>query len=290
MNAEEAVDWLGLSPFTTALFTDFDGTLSAIVARPEDARPLPGVPETLKRLAAHMLDVTVASGRPVAWIVEQLGLSTTGEADVAGEAGETGAADGLVQAYGLHGLEHWNGQRIELDPLAITWQPAVADAMAAAIAAALPGVEVEDKQFGVTLHWRNASDPAAAHELATELARDLSVPRGLLTRLGKGSVELVPPVGIDKGVVVRRRLEACGARRVAFLGDDASDLVGFAAIDAAVAGTRAAAAPVSGLRIAVAGDDVPSELIERADVVLDAPEEAARLLAELVAHLETAEM
>jgi hypothetical protein len=77
---------------------------------------------------------------------------------------------------------------------------------------------------------------------------------------------------------------------VAFLGDDASDLVGFAAIDAAVAGTRAAAAPVSGLRIAVAGDDVPSELIERADVVLDAPEEAARLLAELVAHLETAEM
>ena len=47
---------------------------------------------------------------------------------------------------------------------------------------------------------------------------------------------------------------------------------------------------MSGLRIAVAGDDVPSELIERADVVLDAPEEAARLLAELVAHLETAEM
>jgi trehalose 6-phosphate phosphatase len=154
------------------------------------------------------------------------------------------------------------------------------------MAAAPPAIEVEDKQFGVTLHWRNAPDPAAAAELATELAKALAVPRGLRTRLGKSSVELVPPAGVDKGAVVRRRLETCAARRAAFLGDDVSDLLGFAAIDDVVAGTRTAVAPVSGLKIAVAGDDVPSELIERADLVLDTPEQAVRLLAELAQRLE----
>jgi trehalose 6-phosphate phosphatase len=280
MDVAEAADWLALSPRTTGLFTDFDGTLSPIVRRPEIAAPLPGVPELLKQLGAQMLLVAVVSGRPAAWLVETLQLGRTG-----GDA-----AGGLVQAFGLHGLEHWAGGQIEVDEAAIAWQPAIAEARARAMAADVEGVEVENKQYGVTLHWRNAPDPEGAAERAKQLAGHLGETTGLIPRTGKSSVELVPPIGIDKGTVVRRWVESAAgdARRVAFLGDDASDVLAFAAIDRLVSGDASATSPVAGLKIGVAGNEVPPELIERADLVLSAPQEAVQLLVELAKRLAVA--
>ena len=69
-----AVSWLSADPDHTALFTDFDGTLSPIVARPELARPLTGATESLKRLASRLAVVGVVSGRPVGFLVDRLGL------------------------------------------------------------------------------------------------------------------------------------------------------------------------------------------------------------------------
>jgi trehalose 6-phosphate phosphatase len=190
-----------------------------------------------------------------------------------------------VQAYGLHGLERWTGGGIELDGGAATWQPVIAEARSRALAAALPGVEVEDKQFSVTLHWRQASDPLVAGDSAALLSARLAAATGLIARPGKASVELVPPIGIDKGTVVRTVTRASGARRVAFLGDDTSDLLAFGAIDGMVAG-GSRISQVSGLKIAVAGEDVPDELVELADVVLAGPETAMGLLVQLAERLE----
>jgi len=285
----EAADWLAASPSTTALFSDFDGTLSPIVRRPEDAHPLPGVPELLKRLAAHMLVVAVVSGRPAAWLAEQLELRAGGDGpggQLELQAGGDGPGGGVVQAYGLHGLERWTTHGIELDEAATRWQAAVAEARSSAEAAALPGVEVEDKRFGVTLHWRSAGDQERAGELAAHLAERLANATGLTPRAGKFSLELVPPIGIDKGTVVQRCVERVTARRVAFLGDDISDVLAFVAIDRLLAGHGSETPLGAGLKIAVAGDEVPDELIARADLVLSGPEEALRLLVELAHRLE----
>jgi len=270
--AAEAVDWLAVSPTRTALFTDFDGTLSRIVLRPELARPLPAVPALLKRLAGRLQVVAVVSGRPAAWLVQQLGLAP-------GEGG----SEGLVEAYGLHGLEHAAGGAIELAPAAAAWEDVVSQARDEAVAAEIAGLEVEDKRYGVTLHWRNAAEPAAAGEQARRLAGRLSASTGLLTRPGKASVELVAPTGIDKGTVVRTRVRASDLERVAFFGDDVSDLPAFAAVDELVR-----AGGVAGLKVAVAGSEAPSELIERADLVLASPEEAVGLLTSLAGRLGAA--
>jgi trehalose 6-phosphate phosphatase len=280
MDVAEAAGWLAGAPSETALFSDFDGTLSPIVSRPEDASPLPGVPELLKRLAARMLVVAVVSGRPLAWLVEKLDLS----------GADQEPPGGVVRAYGLHGLEHWSGRGIETERAALPWQPAIAEARASALAAGVPGIEVEDKQFGVTLHWRNAADPEAAAALATQLAGRLAGANGLVPRTGKSSVELVPPIGIDKGTVVRRLVETTQATRVAFLGDDMSDVPAFQAIDGLLAGDTSGPptpTPVSALKIAVAGNEAPAELTDRADLVLRGPDEAVLLLVELAQRLET---
>jgi trehalose 6-phosphate phosphatase len=226
-----------------------------------------------------MLVVAVVSGRPLAWLVEKLDLSRADQEP----------AGGVVRAYGLHGLEHWSGRGIEIEQAALRWQAAIAEARASAIAAGVPGIEVEDKQFGVTLHWRNAADPEAAAALATHLAGRLAGATGLVARTGKSSVELVPPIGVDKGTVVGRLLETTEATRVAFLGDDMSDVLAFQAIDGLLAGDASrppTASPLSALKVAVAGNEAPPELIERADLVLRGPDEAVLLLVELAQRLE----
>ena len=64
-------------------------------------------------------------------------------------------------------------------------------------------------------------------------------------------MELVLPLGIDKGSVVR---ELCdGLARAAFLGDDAGDLLAFRALDelGTTSGLRT-------LKVAVTGDERPA--------------------------------
>src|SRR4051794_5005482 len=72
------VDFVGAAalrknPAATAILTDFDGTLSAIVANPQDAQPLPGAVEVLSDLSILYGRVAVISGRPVAYLVDRLG-------------------------------------------------------------------------------------------------------------------------------------------------------------------------------------------------------------------------
>ncbi|HKH89057.1 MAG TPA: trehalose-phosphatase [Acidimicrobiales bacterium] len=268
MNASDAVTWLARSPMTTAVFTDFDGTLSAVVARAEDARPLPGVPELLKRLAAKLGYVGVVSGRQVAWLVDQLALS--GQVGTAGLAGR-----GIVHAAGLHGLERSTGDSVQLAEGVTDWLPTIRRARDQARAQAPAGVDVEDKGYGVTLHWRQIADREGIAEAVAGLAQRLAASTGLAARAGKASMELVLPIGIDKGSVVREWSAGRGLERVGFLGDDVSDLSAFAAVRELAAG----------LKIAVASAEMPSELVDQADVVLAGPEEAVALLTELADRL-----
>lgn len=266
-HAAGAIGWLSTEPAGTALFTDFDGTLSRIVSRPELARPLPGAPEVLKRLAAQLRHVAVVSGRQAAWLVEQLGLAEAG---------------GAIEAYGLHGLEHSNGGPVELADGVGPWADVAARVYEEAVGAGITGLIVENKIFGVTLHWRDAADPDAVSQQAAVLAAQLSARTGLLPRAGKASLELVAPLGIDKGSVVSRLGGEPAVERIAFFGDDVSDLPAFSAVDELVArGGRL------GLKVAVTGADVPVELLDRADLVLASPEAALALLEAVADRLDS---
>jgi trehalose 6-phosphate phosphatase len=256
---DDALAWLADDPATTGIFTDFDGTLSAIVPAPEDARPVAGAVAALRQLATHFAVVAIVSGRPVEFLVAQLGL----------------AEAGLVHAYGLHGLEHTTGDGVDLAAGAAEWRSALSSVTKHRAELEAAGVSVEDKVFGVTLHWRRAADAAAAQVAARRVA-DAAVADGLVSRAGKASIELLLPVGVDKGTVVGDWVGRGGMRKVMFLGDDVSDLLAFDAIDAAIRSGR-----VEGLKVAVTGNEAPAALVERADVLLATPEEAGTCLARL---------
>jgi trehalose 6-phosphate phosphatase len=261
-----AVAILSGDPGSTGVFTDFDGTLSPIVSEPGGARPLDGALRALGVLADSIDEVAIVSGRPASWLANLLRAE--------------GPADGLsrVKLFGLHGLERWDGTRAEPREGARAFAPVVARLRDEAVAAGVPGLIVEDKTYGLTLHWRNASDPESAAREGARLAHELACEGGLLERRGKASIELVPPLGVDKGTVVRE--EAAGLAVAAFIGDDSGDVRAFVALDDLEAsGTR-------GVRIAVSSPEAPGELLERADLVLGSPEESVVLLTSVASALQ----
>ena len=147
------------------------------------------------------------SGRPVAFLAEQLGGGCRS-----------------AELVGLYGLERIgvpvasSGGRPGRRPLAGGRRAAAASR---AEAAAPAGVQVERKGLAVTLHYRQAPELAgwAADFAAAQAARS-----GLVAHPGKMSWELRPPVPTDKGTVVAEL--AAGLAAVCFVGDDTGDLPG----------------------------------------------------------------
>ena len=107
----------------------FDGSLSAIVARPEDARPVEGSREVLAALAVRYRMVAVISGRRSEELAALLDVPR-------------------LRYFGLYGLE-------EAAPELVTM---VAPRVEAATTA-IPEAWVEDKGASIAVHYRQASDP-----------------------------------------------------------------------------------------------------------------------------------
>jgi trehalose 6-phosphate phosphatase len=226
-------------PSRTALFFDFDGTLAPIVPDPASAVAVDGAVELLERLALRFRRVAVVSGRPRAFLVERMGSG--------------------VDLSGVYGLETLVGG-VEQDHVeADRWRDVIAGA--AADGAVLPaGVLVESKGLSLTVHYREAP---TVEDVVVAWADAVGRETGLEVRAAKRSVELHPPLAVDKGTSVLALSEGCDV--VAYLGDDLGDLPAFAALD------QLASDGVTTCKVAIASDELHEDVAGAADLVLDGP-------------------
>lgn len=243
-------------PDGSGICVDFDGTISPIVDDPEQAVAVPGSAELLRRLSERYATVAVVSGRPVSYLLRRL------------------RGCGRTRLFGLYGLESATGEdsSVVVHPAAERWREPVSAVALAAEAEAAPGgpgggAFVERKGLTVTLHYRQAPDREA---WARSFARAQAEATGLVAHDGKMSVELRPPVGVDKGSVVEELGRGLGA--VCFLGDDLGDLAAFGAL------ARLRQAGTVTLAVAVASEEAPEALVAAADLVVDGPGGAISLL------------
>ncbi len=244
---------LARHPATSAVFVDYDGTLSPIVEDPATAVPVAGASEVLARLATRFGLVAVVSGRPAAFLRQVLGPPPG------------------VRLIGLYGMEEVDGRReVVTSAAAGVWREAVAGTAARATASAPAGLGVEPKGLTVTLHWRvNPTTETWARRFAAEEA----AATGLVAHPGRRSLELRPPLAIDKGSVVEQL--AAPFTGVAFVGDDLGDLPAFDVLD------RLAAGGVTVAKVAVVDGESAPEVAARADVTVDGPAGAVALLGRL---------
>ena len=236
------------------MFLDFDGTLAAIVDDPAAARPHEDAVEILTALARRWGKVAVVSGRPAAYLAQH--LSSAAGADLLGLYGIERAAAGSAEVTTHPDAERWRGP--------------VASAAAEAEQVLPAGTSVERKGLTVTLHYRSA--PAARAEVEREAAA-LAERHGLDQHDGKMSVELRPPVRVDKGTVVADL--AAGLTAVAFAGDDLGDLPAFSWLE------RLRSSGVTTLSIASGGSETPAAVTDAADLTVEGPEGILEVLRRL---------
>lgn len=190
-----------------SLFLDLDGTLLELIDEPDQV----AADEALVRLIGRLSDrlegrLAIVSGRSI----EQIDR-------ILGPVGQN------LALSGSHGNEHrWNGV------LAQPIRPPALDTAALQLrtfADRDPGMLVEEKSYGVALHYRMA--PAVEDE-ALAFAVRLAAYHGLELQEGKMMVELRVGGG-NKGVAIKRlmaRPPMAGTRPV-FVGDDRTDEPGF---------------------------------------------------------------
>lgn len=256
-HARQLLAPLVLDPRRSVLLTDFDGTLAPIVDEPSAAVPLAGTTELLVGLADVFGRVAVVSGRPVSFLVDRL----------------PGLVGSAVEVVGLYGLETAgpDGEALP-DPVVAPWRPVV-QAAAERLAERCPaGVLVEEKGATVTVHWRAAQQEQSwvTEAVAAEASRT-----GLAVHPARLSLELRPPLVIDKGTVVFRR--CTGMAGACYLGDDLGDLPAFDALARWATEEDGVA-----IRVAVDGDDSAPDVVAAADLVVGGPEAVLGLLDWLV--------
>ncbi len=195
-----------------ALFLDFDGTLVDLASRPSALRPHPDLAPTLRRASAALGSaLAVVSGRPIGEIDHWLAAS-------------------VAAVAGGHGLERRSADG-RLHPAAAPPAGELARARAdlARVADAHGGVRLEDKGYGLALHFRSAPQwrDACAAAVRAHASPAFEVLEGSM-------VFELRPRGVHKGLAVDRFMDEApfAGRTPVFVGDDLTDEDGFRTVNA----------------------------------------------------------
>lgn len=248
-------------PRDVALLLDFDGTLSHIVPRSEDARLVAGARGVLEGLRDRLGLLGFVSGRGLADLEALVGIA------------------GCAYA-GNHGMEiRHPGGPAELVPEVRPWLGPVRAFGEALDAVRLnqEGIRLEDKGASLSLHWRTAPDPVRAEDAARRWLAPHAAESGFAVTWGRMVMEVRPPVVVHKGTAIRALVAAAGTAHAAYVGDDRTDADGWAELRRMVTAGELRRC----LAIAADGEGVPAAVLEAADVHVPGPEGVLELLRDL---------
>jgi len=233
-----------------ALFLDYDGTLTPIAERPQDAVLSADMRQAL-RDAARTMPMAVVSGRDLADVRELVGIPE-------------------IICAGSHGFE------IEVPGLSLELPVSVAaldelDQAAGVLAkrlAPIPGALLERKRFAVALHYRQVADEDL-ERVKSAVDQVQACSSGLRRTGGKKVLELRPDISWDKGRAIRwllTKLALDGPDTLPmpiYVGDDLTDEDGFRALQGRGIGILVADAPrPSAAAFRLTGTDRVADLLQ----------------------------
>jgi trehalose 6-phosphate phosphatase len=245
-------------PGTVAISTDIDGVLAPIVPTPDMSEVPEELRELLQRLGERYRVVASVSGRAAEDAFRLVGLKE------------------LVY-YGNHGFEILRSGKVEVLPEAEPYRTVIEELEENARQELGPlGAFVEEKGITASIHYRNVSPEVG--ERCKAFVESEGERLGLRVTVGRGVIEARPPIHADKGTAVRRLVEEYEPEKVLFIGDDATDLDAFWALEA----LRKKGTLSEILRIGVKSEEGPPQIVSEADLVVEGTEGVEVVLRALV--------
>ena len=246
-----------------AVFLDYDGTLTPIVDRPEDAL----ISESMQRVVRDLAErctVCVVSGRDRRVVQELMGL------------------DNLIVA-GSHGFDIWSPDEGTIQHEMGSEFGGVLEEVKARLGAEVEPIEgslIEPKSASVAVHYRLVSEEERPRvkQVVDALLREH--PDELKVTPGKMVFELQPKIDWNKGKAVLYLVEALGLDREdvvpIYLGDDVTDEDAFRALseDDPSGGSKRGI----GIFVGSADDPEVGGRTTHADYVLDSVQEVEKFL------------
>ena len=237
------------------LLVDFDGTVSRIVPTPDGAMVSPRAVDSLRRLAQRLELVCLVSGRTARDLQEKVGL------------------DGVMYV-GNHGVEYLDAGGLWVAPGAAMYRDQIRQVfnhLRAKVVA--PGLIWDDKYYSLSVHYRLAEDTEHARHILEDALDSATGDDELDVFWGKMHLEIRAPLGLDKGYALRKVVQDHKLRSVIVLGDDVTDLDGFAALR-----EMRDRSGLQGACIVVLHQDTPDELVRTADYSLEGVREVEDFL------------
>lgn len=180
---------------------DFDGTLAPIVARHDQAALPDEVRSQLLQLA-EVATIGILTGRSLADVRERLGFTphyTMGN-------------------HGIEGVPGWEDRSAAYAELSREWRQQLNVLLQTQDD---PGIQIEDKHYSLSVHYRLARDPLmSARRLLDLFDRLQPAPRIVA---GKCVFNLLPQGAADKGSALIQLITATHAQGAIYVGDDVTD-------------------------------------------------------------------
>ena len=244
---------------------DFDGTLSEIVPRPEDAVLDASLVPSLERLSELVGYMAVISAR------------------------DRGTLERLVPpgwlALGSYGLElpesiSASGYPDGFDPVAARAALDTTEHDLTALVRRWPAARLEHKTWGIAIHFRGGaeadfSDAATFVEIET-----LAATHGCRAVAGRLVIEVEPVGAVNKGWAIRHLVERLTPTAVTFTGDDLGDVAAWRAV-----GELSGALPT--LACGIESPELAPAALESCDVVLAGRGQLTELLNWLIGLAES---
>jgi len=235
----------GEEPSSVAVLTDIDGALAPIVPTPDMSEVSDEIRDSLRRLSKTFLLVAAISGRKTQDALGLIGLED-------------------VVYFGNHGFEILRDGEVEVIPEALPYLEKVEELERLAREELAPqGAFVEEKGITASVHYRNVGQEVG--ERCVEFVKGEGERLGLRITVGRGVVEARPPIRADKGTAVSTLVEEYRPEKAMFIGDDTTDLDAFRALEK----LREEGRLREILRVGVASEEGPQEIVTEADIAVD---------------------
>lgn len=241
-----------------AIFLDYDGVLTPIVDRPEDAVMSDDMRMTVRELATRC-PVCIVTGRDRAVVQQLMGV------------------DDLVVA-GSHGFDIWTPQRGSITDDRVSGYVELITKVTERLredVGATPGVRIEPKRASVAVHYRLVAPQDRDRVVKSVQTLLAEHPDQVALTPGKMVYEIKPNVDWDKGKAVLHLIDVLGLGgddvMPLYLGDDITDEDAF----------RALRARGIGIFVGRADDPEVGDRETAAQFVLGSVDEVQRFLARL---------